>query len=117
MIETFALQSCFDDLTEEDFLHWDDIISRMGKACEKRDYPGIVERDLEFHHAIVLRAGIPYLETMWNMIAARVRIHFRDTQKRYPDPMHIHDEHVEIMDVFRSGDCEAAVDILSGNIG
>lgn len=117
VIETFALQSCYDSLTEEDFLQWDEIIRRMGMACENRDFSAIADIDLEFHHAIVLRTGIPYLEVMWNMIASRVRIHFRDTHKRYLDPMHIHAEHVEILNVFRGGDCEAAIDILSGNIG
>ena len=117
MIETFALESCFDDLTEEDFLQWDEIVGRMAESCEKHDYPAIVELDIEFHRAIILRAGSPDLEVMWNMIAARVRSHFRDTQKRYPEPMDIHAEHAEILEVFRGGDVKAAVDILGANIG
>lgn len=117
MTETFGLRSCFDDLTEEDFLQWDGIVDRMAEACEKQDYPAIAERDLEFHLAIIRHARIPDLEAIWKMIAARVRSHFRDTQKRYPDPMDIHAEHAEILEVFRGGDRDAAVDILGANIG
>ena len=116
-IETFALRSCFDNLTEEDFLQWDEIVDRMAKACEKQDYSAIAERDLEFHLAIIQRAGITDLAAIWKVIVARVRSHFRDTQKRYSDPMDIHAEHAEILKVFRGGDLEAAVEILASNVG
>ncbi len=117
MVESFGLRSCFNELNEEDFLHLDEIVERMAEACRRRDYPAIAELDLEFHHAIIARSGIPDLEAIWKVIVARVRSHFRESQKRYPDPMHIHAEHAEIVEVFRGGDLEAAVEILGGNVG
>jgi len=117
MVEQFGLRSCFNELGEEDFLQWDEIVERMADACRRRDYPTIAELDLELHHAIIARSGVPDLEMIWKVIVARVRSHFREAQKRYPDPMYIHAEHVEIMEVFRSGDLEAAVEILGGNVG
>lgn len=117
MIETFALQSCFDSLTEKDFIQLDKIVDLMAEACEQQDYPSIAERDLEFHQAIIRRAGISDLETVWRVIVARVRSHFRDTQKGYSNPMDIHAEHVEILKVFRGGDRDAAVAALGANVG
>ncbi|MBN2294799.1 MAG: GntR family transcriptional regulator [Pirellulales bacterium] len=116
-IETFALQSCFDSLTEEDFIQWDEIVNRLAVACKEKDYAAIAERDLEFHHAIIQRAGIPDLEMIWRVIVGRVRSHFQDTQIGYSNTMDIYGEHAEILEVFRSGDRDAAIAILKANVG
>lgn len=116
MIEIFALRSCFDDLNEEDFRQWEDILGRLAEACRKRDYQEIAELDIEFHRAVVHRAGIPVLDAMWTSIVARIRTHFRETQLNYSNPMDVHAEHVAILEAFRAGNRDAATKLLDENI-
>ena len=116
MIETFALRSCYDELNEEDFRQWEEILDRLADACRERDYAEIAGLDIEFHRAIILRAGIPVLETIWMLIVARMRSHFRATQLNYSNAMDIHAEHAHVLEVFRGGDSDAALKVLEENI-
>ena len=116
MIETFALRSCYDELTEEDFRQWEQILDRLAEACRERDYAEIAELDIEFHRAIILRADIPVLEAIWMSIFARMRSHFRATHLNYANTMDIHAEHMHVLEVFRRGDRDTALKALEENI-
>lgn len=116
-VEIFALKSFFDSITEDDFKDWNAILEQMRIACLAGDYPSISEQDLAFHRAIVRRAGQTDLEAIWSSIVFRVRHHFWETHHRnYAEPIAIYEEHVAILDVFREGDIDAAVEALEKNI-
>lgn len=116
-VEVFALRSFFDRITEQDYRHWSEILERMRKACIDRDYATIAEEDIAFHRYIVRRAGQRDLEAIWTSILGRISHHFRETQQEnYTDPLDIYDEHVAIVEVFRSGDVDAAVKAIEDNI-
>lgn len=117
LVETFALRSYFSTITEADFAMWGDILEKMRLACLADDFPAIAEQDIAFHRSIVRRAGQSDLEAIWSSIVVRVQHHFWETQQRdYAQPLSIYDEHMRILDVFRRGDVEAAVEALSQNI-
>jgi DNA-binding GntR family transcriptional regulator len=117
MVETFALRIFFAELSESDFAHWQAILERMRQACVAGDYKAIAQQDIEFHRSIVRRARQRDLESIWTSLVARVRSHFWETQRRnYAKPLDIYEEHVRIVEAFRSGDVEAAVAILEENI-
>jgi DNA-binding GntR family transcriptional regulator len=116
-VETFALKSFYDTIVAEDYVHWNVILDKMRAACLIADYPTISEQDLAFHRALVRRAGQIDLEAIWASIVFRVRHHFWETQHRnYADPIAIYDEHVAILNVFREGDLDSAVEALAKNI-
>jgi DNA-binding GntR family transcriptional regulator len=116
-LETYALRECFAKLTQRDFDNWQAILDRMREACERNDYPAIAEHDIEFHRAILRRAGERDLEQIWMGLLGRVRSHFSNTQrKNYDAPIQIHAEHVEILEAFKSGDVERAVRVLAESI-
>jgi|688.fasta_scaffold187212_2 DNA-binding GntR family transcriptional regulator len=116
-VETFALRSFFADIDDEDLRHWNEILECLREACAARDYRAIAEHDIAFHRSIIRRAHQQELEAIWVPLLSRVRMHFRETQRaNYPDPMAIHQEHVDILNVFRSGDLEASVRALEKNI-
>jgi DNA-binding GntR family transcriptional regulator len=116
-VETFALRSFFGTINADDHRKWKDILDRMKSACKARDWPAIAEHDIAFHRSIIHRANQRDLEAIWMSLLARVRSHFWETQQRnYEDPMEIHREHVQIIEVFKSGDVEAAVKAIEKNI-
>lgn len=117
MVETFALRLYFSELAETDFVHWRGILERMRIACEAGDYMAIAEQDIDFHRSIVRRSMQRDLESIWTSLIGRVRSHFWETQqKNYSGPMDIYEEHVQILEAFRSGDVEVAVAVLEERI-
>jgi DNA-binding GntR family transcriptional regulator len=116
-IETFALQSIFDELTEDDFRRWEAILKRMAKACQEMDPGAAVEQDIAFHRLLLERAGQPDLLAIWSTIVARVRGHFRQVHlARRDQPIDVHADHQQLIEAFRSGDREAALQTLEAHI-
>lgn len=115
-IETYALRVSLHDLTPHDFQRWDEILQRMEFACRQRDFAATAECDIALHRSLVERARQPDVLAIWNTMVARVRLHFRASHERYPDPMGIYQEHRAMIDKFRSGDLDKAVKALEKNI-
>jgi DNA-binding GntR family transcriptional regulator len=116
-IETFALRLFFEEIHDEDFKAWDEILGCLKDACRRKDYATIAEQDIALHRSFLERAGQPDLMTIWLALVARVRHHFHATHLGYDDAMNIHAEHRALIDTFRRGDLEAAIKELEENIG
>lgn len=115
-VEEFALRCFFEEITKEDFRMWGQILDRMREGCRANDYSSVAEEDVAFHRSIVRRAGQPDLEQIWTTLISRMRPHFLDKQKDYPNLMDVYREHKQVVEVFRSGEVEAAALALQGNI-
>lgn len=115
-IEAHALQLIFDELTEEDFRGWDEIVEKMRPACEKSDYHALAELDIAFHRFLLDRAGQPDLISIWETLVGRIRSHFRRAQRRCSNPMDIYEEHATLVRTFREGTVEEAVRVLKEKI-
>lgn len=115
-LESFALAKIYDDLGDDDFRAWDEILHGLKTACQRRDYDSTAEYDIAFHRSIIRRAGQADIEAIWSAIVARVRSHFWNSHRRYEDLMDIYREHKRIVDTFRRGDKQAAIDALAGSI-
>jgi GntR family transcriptional regulator, rspAB operon transcriptional repressor len=117
VIETFALKHFFHEIHDRDFLAWETILHHLKAACERKDQSAITQYDLAFHRSILTRAGVPTLLTIWQTIVARIRRHFRYAVSHYGDDwLKIYDEHRRLVEVFRSGDRDAAVKALEAHI-
>src|SRR5437868_6224834 len=117
VIETFALKHFFDDINEHDFLVWESILHHLKSACERKDIAGIIQYDLAFHRSILTRSGVPTLLTIWQTIVARIRRHFRHATAAFEDNlMEVLEQHRRLLEVFRSGDRDAAVKALEEHI-
>lgn len=116
-IEVYALELCFDDLTEDDFDHLDAILANLRMACATRDYSAIAEHEIAFHRYILNRAADVTLLGIWAAILSQVVAQFRASHVKYEDLLDIHREHAEIIAVFRKGDKEASIALYSTMIG
>lgn len=115
-IETFALRQFFDDINENDFQIWEDILQKLKQAVQKKDVSASAEADIAFHRSLLVRANLPDLLAIWQTIVSRIRVHFHDSHLREKDPMSIYFEHKAIVDTFRTGNRNASVKILEENI-
>lgn len=116
VIEVYALRLVFDELDEADFAHWETILNEMQQACEKHEVQAVAESDIDFHRALLERAGQPDLLIIWETLLGRIRSHFRRTHRRYPNLMNVYDEHRQLVEAFRSADEKTAVRLLKENI-
>jgi DNA-binding GntR family transcriptional regulator len=115
-VEEFALRSFFADIDPSDYRQWNEILERMREACIAGDFAAIAEHDVAFHRSIVQRARMRDLDLIWASLVARVRSHFWETQRNYPDPLDIYREHANLVETFRGGDLEQSVKELEQNI-
>ncbi len=116
-IETYALRLIFDNLNGDDFATWDRILQRMAVACQQKDVAAAVEQDIAFHRSLLERAGQPDLLAIWSTIVARIRRHFWQVHlSRQNDPIDVRADHQLLVDTFRAGDKEAAVQALEAHI-
>lgn len=115
-IEKYAIRLFFDQLTEEDFLTWETILSKMKQACEAKDFALISEHDIAFHRSLVKRANSPDLLAIWSAMVSRIRRHFRESHLRYQNPVQIYEEHLPILEALREGSLSDALQIIEDHI-
>jgi len=116
-IEAYALRLCFDELTVEDFMRWDQILENLRDACITRDYAAIAEHEIAFHRYVLSRAGDATLVGIWRTILSQVAAQFRASHIQYEDLLDIYREHAEIVAMFRKGDKETSIALYSKMIG
>ncbi|MCH9654806.1 MAG: GntR family transcriptional regulator [Planctomycetes bacterium] len=114
--EKYAIRLFFDNLTEEDFLIWENILGKMKQACEAKDFALISEHDIAFHRALVKRSHSPDLLAIWSSIVSRVRRHFRESHLNYKNPIQIYEEHLPIIDALKSKSLAQALQVIEDHI-
>jgi DNA-binding GntR family transcriptional regulator len=116
-IEVYALRLCFDDLNAADFQLWDSILDKLQMACERRDYAAMAEQEIAFHRLVVRRANEPTLVNLWSAVLSQFVAYVRHWHLLYADPLDNFREHKQIIDLFRTGDKEASINLYSAMIG
>jgi DNA-binding GntR family transcriptional regulator len=117
VIETFALKHFFQEINERDVLAWESILHHLKSACERKDEAAIIQYDLAFHRSLLTRAQVPALLAIWQTIVARIRRHFRHATAHYGENLlEIYEQHRQLVEVFCSGNREAAIKALEEHI-
>ncbi|MBP3955967.1 GntR family transcriptional regulator [Gemmata sp. G18] len=118
-IEVYAFKQIFDSLTPDDFRYWDDVLYRMDRACQQKEWQLLPQLDLAFHRHVLERAGSPDLLAIWQTIVTRLRAHFWETVREHNernDLARLHGHHAELLEAFRKGPKTAAVEALERHI-
>lgn len=112
-LESYALRSIFPTLGKGDFQLWEDILKQMKKACQQHNYANTAEQDIVFHRSIIHRTGNDDVIAIWSAIVARLRSYFWESHRQYNNLMDVYREHREIVNMFRRGTVDQAVELLT----
>jgi DNA-binding GntR family transcriptional regulator len=115
-IELYALELVFEDLNDDDFRRWDEIVRKMKVACQEQDSYTLAELDLAFHRTLLERAEQTDLLVIWDTLVSRIRSHFRRAQRRIATLMDVYEEHRAIVESYRKGNLRDATKMLRDNI-
>jgi len=94
-IETFVLDSIFEQITEADIVAWAAILADIKAACEAEDTAALVDHDLRFHQAIIQSHDDKDLFVLWQPIALRMLMQYN----RFDDLMDSYREHKTLLNV------------------
>lgn len=111
-IETFVLDSIFNEITEADIVAWEHILADIKAACERGDTAALIDHDLRFHQAIIQSHDDQDIFALWQPIALRMLMQYT----RFDDLMDSYREHKSILDAIRRGDKAASLAALEMNI-
>lgn len=111
-IESFVLDSVFDEITQEDITQLEKILEKIRQACLKDDMGALLEQDLNFHRAIIEQHDEKDLFSIWRPMALRMLIQYN----RLGDLIESYHEHKRILDAVKKGDKAAALKALEDNI-
>lgn len=111
-IECFVLDALLNSITLADLAAWEAILDDIRDACERGDTDALVEHDLRFHRALILRHGNHDILALWQPVVMRMMMHYT----RFSDLMDSWREHRRILDAIRSGRREEALQALADNI-
>lgn len=111
-IETFVLDSIFDQITAEDIAHWESILAEIKEVCQRDDTAALVAQDLRFHQAIIQSHDDKGLFTLWQPIMLRMIMQYN----RFDNLMDSYYEHARILEAVSRGDKTGALEALEANI-
>ena len=111
-IETFVLESIFDNIKKEDIKVWENILKNIKQACKDGNTTALVEHDLSFHSAIIRSRDDKDIFTLWQPIVIRMLIHY----ERFGDLMESYYEHKNILDAIKAENKQEALKALIDNI-
>lgn len=111
-IETFVLESIFEEITATDLEVWEQILVDIKAACQAGDIAALIDHDLRFHQAIIQSHDDKDIFVLWQPIALRMLMQYN----RFDNLMDSYQEHKAILDAIRSGNKTAALAALKANI-
>lgn len=115
-IETFALKHAYPLWNEQNFTNFEKIVEQMERAEVFNDTQLFSELDQRFHELIIRSSNMVNVENFWDGVLSRIRLLFVYQNDRSMDLQSFVESHRELIDVFKSGDIDRAVQKLQDHI-
>lgn len=117
-LECIALRQCFDDLNDEDFANWRDILSELYDCCDRGDHDGAFYQDMRFHQLVVEKAAPAGSLGAYFAIAGATGDYLRVDKNRpyHADFRELFGMHAALYAIYRMGDVDIACEALSQHI-
>jgi GntR family transcriptional regulator, rspAB operon transcriptional repressor len=115
-IETYALRLCLPRISAPQFDRLHGILDEMGVACRRKDDAAVIDADFAFHQILLTTAGLDEIVPVWKGVTARMRDYHIRGNRTHSDYGFIPFVHERLLDVFRAGNLETAVQALTSHI-
>ena len=115
-LETFAVKQIIAQANPEHIQKLRGLYSGMDKAGQAKDIKLVNDIDRVFHDELISMSNHSLLESMWQMVAMRIRQVMALTNRRNSDLTQIARNHIPIIDAIEAGDAETAIALLEQHI-
>lgn len=115
-LETFAAKQIIVQANPEHIRKLRGLYSGMEKAGQAKDIKLVNDIDRVFHDELISMSNHSLLESMWQMVAMRVRQVMALTNRRNSDLTQIARNHIPIIDAIEAGDKQEAIALLEQHI-
>lgn len=115
-LETFAVEHIIHANNPEHIAWLRDNYEQMVAAGERRDIKTVNVLDRDFHDALIEMSGHSLLQSMWLMVAMKVRQVMALVNRRNTDLTQIARNHLPLIDAIENGDLAQAKEYLKEHI-
>lgn len=115
-IETYALRLCLARMTVPQFNNIHAILDEMTVASRRKDAAALIDADFAFHQTLLSAAGLDDVVPVWKGVVARMRDFHIGRNQTLANYGFIPFVHERLLEVFRAGDVDAAVQALASHI-
>ena len=112
-LEPFVLKNVFDHLTPEDISTMEREFEACSAAIRADDSRGFIPHDIAFHMVMFDRYKNPHLSNLYQAIREQNMYFSRQNNSVLSYAIN---DHLQLLDAIRAGDCPGAVDILNAHI-
>ncbi len=104
LLETYALKKIYLQLTDEDYMRLEAILSELEAGCEKNQLETVIEKDLQFHEYLIHATKEPYLMAIWSGVSSRIIFHFMTNGRKHQEDNFIKliEEHRSLLEAIQS---------------
>lgn len=113
IIECYAASCASKSFTDEDYDMAESLIADIAAACQKESVGELSTCDFKFHNFIVSKCASKLLVSIWESVAARVKLRIREWGTSLSDFNDVVAEHEEQLNAIRSGDEELICQVFS----
>ncbi|MGE4485674.1 MAG: GntR family transcriptional regulator [Oscillospiraceae bacterium] len=104
IIECYAAVCAAKTFTEEDYAAASALIAKIAAACAEGNLSEMTAYDFDFHNYIVSRCASMMLMSIWESVAARIKLRIMEWTATLSSLDNVVSEHEEQLDAIRSGD-------------
>lgn len=91
-------------------------VARLTTLTPSSPWSEVVDSDLAFHQALARAAGSPRLERLYGSMTGEIRLCMSQLRPSWKSPMHMSDEHRDLLAIIESGDTDAAAARMTAHL-
>ena len=116
LLETYAMERVIETCEPADLRCLRQMVDGMVTAGDIGDLKAVNALDRDFHDALIEMSGHHLLQSMWQMVAMKVRQVMALVNRRNTDLTQIARNHLPLLDAMEAGDVARASEILRGHV-
>jgi DNA-binding GntR family transcriptional regulator len=101
-LESYAIKKALPNFSDNDLAELQAIIKEMERYAEQNDLSKLVDLDVAFHKFLIHKANQMTLNSLWDGIDMRIRLHFMSKGRNYSNLHRFPIEHQDLLSAIYS---------------